>query len=365
MTEKTLRAAHKSPSARGRLLGLRGINNLGNTCFISSVLQALVHNPFLRTHYLALCEEDAFIAKSAPRPGETGHLGDIGQEIKRAVNEMFCGTSVPYNPQALLMALWRSVEGLAGYAQQDAHEFFIAAINGMHAASHGDEDTPRGKPSSVVHQVFGGRLQSDVICGSCGSISSRTDPFYDVGLDIRPPKHQLALGISRNGPSSLDDSLERYTSPECLQNDEKPFCARCGTHQESTKQFSFARLPQTICFHLKRFEHTADGSSVKLDNEVSFPATGLDLQAHTTSHITAQRGSGAGAETTAPGQLITTYELIAVVEHIGTMEAGHYIAYVRRRGTWFRCDDACVEAAEEEDVVGCKGYLLFYAQSPN
>ena len=40
----------------------------------------------------------------------------------------------------LFVSLVRSVEGLAGYAQQDAHEFFIAAINGMHTASHGPDD---------------------------------------------------------------------------------------------------------------------------------------------------------------------------------------------------------------------------------
>jgi ubiquitin carboxyl-terminal hydrolase 22/27/51 len=35
-----------------RAIGLRGFYNMGNTCFMSVVLQCLLHNPLVRAHFL-------------------------------------------------------------------------------------------------------------------------------------------------------------------------------------------------------------------------------------------------------------------------------------------------------------------------
>ena len=50
------------------------------------------------------------------------------------------------------------------------------------------------------------------------------------------------------------------------------------------------------------------------------------------------------------------YSLYAVVNHIGTLEAGHYIVYIRQhRDNWFKCDDHLITRATLRDVLSSEG----------
>ena len=132
-------------------------------------LQALVHNPLLRDHYLARLSPDAANQpKAAQEDGIFGNTAPVGESIREAFGAMYCGHQAPFNPQSLLVAINTSVETLAGYGQQDAHEFYIAAINGMHQAEkQAAKPSGREEETSVTAQVFGGKIQSDIICCKC------------------------------------------------------------------------------------------------------------------------------------------------------------------------------------------------------
>ena len=56
------------------------------------------------------------------------------------------------------------------------------------------------------------------------------------------------------------------------------------------------------------------------------------------------------------------YDLFGVAVHHGTMDKGHYTAYVRSGAEWFHCDDALITLASQETVRSCNGYMLFYVQ---
>jgi ubiquitin carboxyl-terminal hydrolase 22/27/51 len=45
---------------------------------------------------------------------------------------IFDGTNTPFGPSSFLHATWMSQSHLAGYQQQDAHEFFISVISTLH-----------------------------------------------------------------------------------------------------------------------------------------------------------------------------------------------------------------------------------------
>lgn len=56
------------------------------------------------------------------------------------------------------------------------------------------------------------------------------------------------------------------------------------------------------------------------------------------------------------------YDLLAVVNHSGSMAQGHYTAFVKEIGKWFRFDDTWVREVDEEEVVASEAYILFYFQ---
>ena len=54
---------------------------------------------------------------------------------------------------------------------------------------------------SALQRIFGGLLQSDVMCCACGHTSTAHDPFLDISLDIKPPPLNPAPLLRPPGPA--------------------------------------------------------------------------------------------------------------------------------------------------------------------
>ena len=52
-------------------------------------------------------------------------------------SQIFSGTRTPYTPHQFLYSVWKYANYFAGYEQQDAHEFYISALNGIHSHCNG------------------------------------------------------------------------------------------------------------------------------------------------------------------------------------------------------------------------------------
>ena len=126
----------------------------------------------------------------------------------------------------------------------------------------------KSTPSScdcIVDTIFTGKLQSDVVCQTCKSVSTTIDPFWDISLDL-----PTVLTKDQIGGISLSDCLERFTKPEHLGSAAKIKCSTCKSYQESTKQLTMKKLPIVASFHLKRFEHSTKLHK-KISTRIAFP----------------------------------------------------------------------------------------------
>ena len=94
---------------------------------------------------------------------------EIEELIATCYPQFYSGLSAPHVPFKLLHLVWTHARHLAGYEQQDAHEFFIAALDVLHKHSGGQTPTITNPEhcGCIVDQAFRGRLQSDVTCQNC------------------------------------------------------------------------------------------------------------------------------------------------------------------------------------------------------
>lgn len=58
------------------------------------------------------------------------------------------------------------------------------------------------------------------------------------------------------------------------------------------------------------------------------------------------------------------YQLKAVVSHFGTHNYGHYIAFKKIRGNWWRISDEIVRLSTEEEVLESPGTFMLYYEMP-
>jgi ubiquitin carboxyl-terminal hydrolase 22/27/51 len=235
-----------------RASGIRGIYNMGATCYMNVILQSFVHNPLLRNFYL----------------GDGHQSADCSYKncMSCAMDDMFQDfyaqeTTTGYSASNILASFWlskrKAYEELASNKEQDAHEFFQFLTEELHEINGGGrpfalEDNPSKRPKTsndpgckcIVHQTFYGKLQSTITCQNCGDVNTSFESFVDLslGLDVLSKKKSLkatSLSLQR----CLD---EEYIRPERCEYK----CHACGT-QEAKKQLSIKSLPNVLCIQFK------------------------------------------------------------------------------------------------------------------
>ncbi|KNG83968.1 ubiquitin carboxyl-terminal hydrolase [Aspergillus nomiae NRRL 13137] len=319
--------------------GVRGLFNLGQTCYLNVILQTLLHDPILNTYFLG--------------SGHQSHDCTMSDCIACAVAEAFADFNSSDKAEGfaalnLLLASWRaSSQALAGYQQQDAHEYYQFLVDKLHSSTDGHHENHEKGCPCFFHKTFYGKLRSSVTCDKCGNVTRTDDPMVDLSLDVQVQAKKRAMGGARaSSPPTLSGCLESFTSPEKLMAGVYN-CSGCGgSAQKATKQLRIKKLPAILCMQLKRYEHTFSVSE-KLEGRIDFPLS-INMLPYTTNPNSRADKSR------------YIYDLSSAVVHKGKLDAGHYYVYCRQGDEWILFNDDQVTSVTEADVLSADAYLLFY-----
>ncbi|KAH7289863.1 hypothetical protein KP509_30G021800 [Ceratopteris richardii] len=380
---------------------LVGLYNEGNTCYLNSCIQCLVHTMPLAASILngnatlssnpagtVLAGSKSFQRRSfsmecgselAPRRLSEANL--ITREFRDLLTRMWSSLCPPYSvasASAFLRSLQSWDSQFAGYHQQDAQEAMRSILDGLHESlnrvkSRHYTDIYREYESrpedelagitwnyhkslndSIIQDIFCGQLQSSIECSVCKKKSHCFDPFLDLSLPL-PDQQSGASSLlgSRMGSKwgvSISDCLSLFVAPEALSGHDRYKCSTCKVPQLSTKKLSIYRAPPILVLHLKRFHGSGSFSFRKNDTPVSYPLEGLDL----TDYLAAtprRQYYPHGAR----------YDLYAVCNHSGSLGYGHYTAQCKDAdGLWYSFNDSSVSTLSEPSIVSSSAYILFY-----
>ncbi|XP_074392109.1 ubiquitin carboxyl-terminal hydrolase 16 isoform X3 [Zonotrichia albicollis] len=216
-----------SPSTANGEVTVKGLSNLGNTCFFNAVMQNLSQTPVLREllkeakipgttikiESPELCMEPQLIKLDQPGP--------LTLAMHQFVTEMQETKKGVVTPKELFAQVCKKAIRFKGYQQQDSHELLRYLLDGMRAeeiqqisigilkalsdSSKQNEEELKKKIKeyekkkgiqSFVDRIFGGELTSTIMCEECRTVSLVHESFLDLSLpvlDVQSQRRQEKL----------------------------------------------------------------------------------------------------------------------------------------------------------------------------
>ncbi|KAK8480686.1 hypothetical protein V6N11_070951 [Hibiscus sabdariffa] len=162
---------------------VRGLVNLGNTCFFNSVMQNLLALNRLREYFLNLDVS----------------MGQLTISLKKLFTEIKpeMGFKNVINPKPFFASLCAKAPQFRGYQQHDSHELLRCLLDGLymeelalrkHTNASKSDAVTESQDLTFVDAVFGGQISSTLRCEECGHSSTVYEPFLDLSLSVPTKK---------------------------------------------------------------------------------------------------------------------------------------------------------------------------------
>jgi ubiquitin carboxyl-terminal hydrolase 22/27/51 len=334
-----------------------GLANIGNTCFLNVILQILRLNPAISCLFL---REDLTLRNESKKKQLLYGIQTLVRDFWR---------TAPKNnerpvlvPRGFFQALHNCIrecddDWYSPGQQADAAEAFQYLIEGIHDAiyrsvtmningkftnqeEHSQQKAIESwisffkKEYSPIITNFYGQTQIQIVCESCKNVSERYEPWFMIKAPIPGAD---TVGITA---PDLDKCISAAFKSEVIDD---YYCEKCKDKKRATIHNRISRFPQYLCLSLKRFTN----NSRKIRGLISWDLDSVDF-----SSVAAFCRDPFGSS------FHTEYQTISVVEHIGSLQGGHYHMYSRQNEKWYNYDDNSVSQVNPDRIVNEDSYIL-------
>lgn len=328
-----------------------GLMNLGNTCFMNAGLQILIHTEY-------------FIKKLFSKKSNI----NLNTPITLKFYNLCIDMRSPQRIRAIAPSEFKQKFGskhtiFSGYGQNDSQEFCRVLLEDINKELNDVKIRPaykelnttnkskiqcdkefdelfRSRESSIVMDAFYGQIINIFTC-SCGQKSYSFQKIVDLPLLLSSNNQTTKYDTSI---TTINDLLDLYFEGETIQFGTK--CEKCGKKSEHQKEIKFSRPPNILILSLQRVNMRTQR---KNNSKISFPEV-LNIS----KYIDGECGHGNEGK----------YTLYGVGNHSGTINFGHYYAYIKLNNQlWYEFNDSTVSNLGSINTTSNSVYSLFYAKN--
>ena len=322
-----------------------GLQNLGNTCFMNTCLQNLIHSEDFINRLLS---KASYIKENSRKAPISSQFLNICFQMAKNPR----GGSL--NPIDFKTQFGKKHSLFRGCSQNDTQEFCRVLLQDMNVelnevtrpmpyrelstarkpkitCDKEFDDLFRGRESSIVMDSFYGQIINIFTC-KCGLQTFSFQKVLDLPL------------LLQGGNASIYDLLNDYFEDETIQFETK--CENCGSKTKHKKETRISRPPNILILSLQRINPR---TKRKNNCKISFPEE-LNIKKYIDEEFLYYNSC--------------KYSLFGVGNHYGTINFGHYYAYIKLNDkSWYEFNDSNVEEIRSINTNSDTAYVLFYKKN--
>uniref|UniRef100_A0A671YLC1 Ubiquitin carboxyl-terminal hydrolase n=1 Tax=Sparus aurata TaxID=8175 RepID=A0A671YLC1_SPAAU len=258
--------------------GLTGMKNLGNSCYLNSVMQVLFTVPDFQSKYVSNIDK---IIDDAPSDPTQDFKTQSSPLSNQTVHACLQGDQIGIAPQMFKALVGRGHPEFSTNRQQDAQEFLLHFINMVERNC---------RSGSNPSEAFRFLVEERIVCQQSQKAKYTQRVDYIVQLPVpmdqatNTEELQEAERRREEGDSSAPTVRAQIPFTACMAALSEPeiltdfWSSAVQTKTTATKTTRFASFPDHLVIQIKKFTFGLDWVPKKLDVSIDVPDT-LDLSA--------------------------------------------------------------------------------------